>query len=188
MLAHNLVQQIHMAFKRGWADSLKSKVNKVVDSVNVTNITTCLPKDKFLLETLYFVASWLYFAACKHMSRCCKGSNLQQFLSKLEGPCTEELQDLPIAKVKRTEVHAGKLNFASMSLFHFVAAIEKVTEEVWLPRSLILYGPGIVDKLKEILCKSNKIMNMMRDCLDEGDQVDTVCFLDGCSYLIHTYM
>ena len=66
ILAHNFVLELHICFKRGDAESTHSNVLNVL-SCYEDNEQNLLPKDKLLLETWYFVTSWLYFAASEDL-------------------------------------------------------------------------------------------------------------------------
>jgi hypothetical protein len=79
------VQLIHIDFKQGSADSLEVKVSKVVE-IHSNDSTSSLPDDKLQLETLYFVASWLLFAARERMVGSAQGSPMRIFLTRLKGP------------------------------------------------------------------------------------------------------
>jgi hypothetical protein len=57
------------------------------------------------------------------MHRCAQVSSLSypfNFVTELEGADTNVLQYLPMMKVERTDIHAGKLKIASQNFFDFV--------------------------------------------------------------------
>jgi hypothetical protein len=190
LLVYEFITLLHVAFKKGDAKSLADHIQATVDTITTANL---LPEDVLLLETWYYVSSWLQFAAQKRLTRCSDKSALKPPLAILvasfEHVTDEQKKGLPTGKVQRTQLHEGKLQMTGPKFFYFVAHLEKICEAVMLPRSIKIYGPSFIDELASIIVSLDIIKEQLKICLGErGVNIDDNGLLELGEYLVSTYL
>ena len=127
ILAHSLLQVIHLGFRHRNCPTLEAVMDKAFSELELDNPHCAMPSDKARASTLYYVSGWEACAAEKKAKISSDTSPIKKWITAFlchSVTSKQKAKDslLPISKVVRIKKF-GKMKYPSKAFYHFVAAL-----------------------------------------------------------------